>query len=299
MSQEIEFEKQKQQPDRPDMVGDILRKERITRRITVDTIAKDLKLNVKYIKALEGNDYKALPADPYVRVYLKSLAKYLSLDSEAILKQFYKERGIIPDIHDKNATEKIKISMQTKEKSGSPFIPIIIILIILIGAFSFIAQKQGWLVTDTPATQPAPSDPEFTDTGSADDSTLADSLLPVTPPDEADSTYQTDESAIDVPVDTTTLMHFQLSVVKDSVWIQVYSDGDSWKNIIYKNQHRSFTARDSFNIHVGNIKCAKFTLNNKPVKVTGKGVVAFKLDRTATPVKWTLSKWNSVFNNNN
>ena len=70
MSQQNEFEQTKQQPDKPDLVGDTLRKERITRRITVDTIAKDLKLNVKYIKALEGNDYKSLPADPYVRVYL-------------------------------------------------------------------------------------------------------------------------------------------------------------------------------------------------------------------------------------
>ena len=73
--------------DSKDRVGDILRKERITRRITVETIAKDLKLNVKYIKALEASEYEALPADPYVRVYLRSLAKYLTLDPEDILKK--------------------------------------------------------------------------------------------------------------------------------------------------------------------------------------------------------------------
>ena len=43
--------------DKPrDKVGDMLRKERLTRRITVETIAKDLKLNVNYIKALELSD---------------------------------------------------------------------------------------------------------------------------------------------------------------------------------------------------------------------------------------------------
>ena len=295
MSQQNEFEQAKQQPDKPDLVGDTLRKERITRRITVDTIAKDLKLNVKYIKALEGNDYKALPADPYVRVYLKSLAKYLSLDSEAILKQFYKERGVTPEVHDKDSSTRIRISMQTKEKTGSPLLPIIIILVVLIGAFSFIAKKQGWLVTDTPATQPATSDPEFSDPDATEDTTLEDSLLPVTPPVEEDTTTELDETSENVPIDTTTMMHFRLSVVKDSVWIQVFSDGDSWRNIIYKNQHRSFAARDSFNVHVGNIACVKFTLNSKPVKLTGKGVIAFKLDRSGRAVKWSLSKWNSVF----
>jgi len=82
------------QNEREDRVGDILRKERITRRITVETIAKDLKLNVNYIKALESSEYELLPAEPYIRVYLKSLTKYLSLDSESILQQFHKERGI-------------------------------------------------------------------------------------------------------------------------------------------------------------------------------------------------------------
>ena len=92
-----------------DRVGDILRKERITRRITVETIAKDLKLNVKYIKALEASEYEALPADPYVRVYLRSLAKYLSMDSEEILKKFYTERGMSIE---KETSSKISVSMK-------------------------------------------------------------------------------------------------------------------------------------------------------------------------------------------
>ena len=62
-------------------VGDILRKERITRRIALETIAKDLKLNVKYIGA-GVDEHHDLPPDPYIRVYLRTLAKYLMLDPE-------------------------------------------------------------------------------------------------------------------------------------------------------------------------------------------------------------------------
>ncbi len=97
MSEKNETDQTNAQDASKDRVGDIIRKERITRRITVETIAKDLKLNVKYIKSLEASEYEALPADPYIRVYFRSLAKYLSLDSEEILKKFYEERGMSPD----------------------------------------------------------------------------------------------------------------------------------------------------------------------------------------------------------
>ncbi len=276
-----------------DLVGDILRKERITRRITVETIAKDLKLNVKYIKALESNEYNSLPADPYVRVYLKSLAKYLSLDSEEILNRFYRERGLDIETPPKESNTRIQISMKRKEESRNPFMLVAVLLIVLLAGFSYIAKKKGWL--KVPAAVPAavPADPEFTDIEPSIDTSLADSLIPATPPLNSDTASQSSK----VPLDTANLIQLRLAVVTDSVWIQVFSDGASWKNVIHRNETRGFTARDSFNVHVGNLAAVKFTLNGKSLPMTGKGVFAFKIDRKGMPIKWPLSQWNTIFRN--
>lgn len=292
-----------------DLVGDILRKERITRRITVETIARDLKLNVKYIKSLEANEYSDLPADPYVRVYLKSLAKYLSLDSEAILKQFYGERGLGTEPSPRESPDRIPITMKQKEESHNPLLIVAIVLICLLALFSFIAKKQGWInVPDAglPAST-APTDNEFIDPGTTTDSLLADSLIPVTPPlpgvmEDSQKTSsapaaQQQTTTTNVPADTTGKFRLSLSVVKDSVWLQVYSDGVSWKNVVYKGQNRTFVARDSFNVHAGNIAAVKFACNDKALAVQGKGVTAFKLDRSCVAVKWPLAQWSSVFKN--
>jgi cytoskeletal protein RodZ len=305
-----------QSPAQKDLVGDILRKERITRRITVETIARDLKLNVKYIKSLEANEYTDLPADPYVRVYLKSLAKYLSLDSEAILKQFYGERGMVSSgstSHD--SAERIPITMKQKEEARNPLLIVAIVLIALLAVFSFIAKQQGWISapeTTAPATS-TPADTEFIDPGISTDSSLADSLIPATQPQPAipvdtsqASAVKPTHSAAPAPVapvstaapgDTTGQFRLTLSVVKDSVWIQVFSDGTSWKNVVYKGQSRTFSARDSFNVHTGNIAAVKFSCNDKLLSVPGKGVTAFKLDRTGIAAKWPLSQWNTIFKN--
>jgi len=282
-----------------ELVGDTLRKERITRRITVETIAKDLKLNVKYIKALESNEYEGLPADPYVRVYLRSLAKYLTLDSEAILKKFYAERGMIIEKTPKESSERIVISVRQKEESHRPMFVLAIVLIAALALFSFIAKKKGWLVTPPQSTPAAlvPIDAEFVETDAGNDSTLADSLIPVIPPQQGDS-VQSAVASQAIPAtsaDAALSLNLKISVVTDSVWIQVFSDGVSWKNVIYKNQSRDFAAKDSFNVHVGNLAGVKCHLNGKQISVLGKGVTAFKVDKNGKATKWALIKWNSVF----
>jgi hypothetical protein len=95
--------------------------------------------------------------------------------------------------------------------------------------------------------------------------------------------------------DSTKPLSLRLEVTGDSVWIQVFSDGKSWKNVVYKSQSRDFSAQDSFNIHVGNNSLVKYSLNGKNLKINGVGVVAFKCDNTLKPSVWTLSRWNTVF----
>ncbi len=124
-------------------VGEILRKERLTRRITIETISKDLKLNVNYVKALEASDYASLPPAPYIRVYIRSLTKYLSLDAESILKEFYKERGLIADDSVQIQASKIDVSVQQQDKN--PAVIVIAALIVIFAVFAFIANKKGWI----------------------------------------------------------------------------------------------------------------------------------------------------------
>jgi len=145
-----------------DKVGDILRKERLTRRITVEAIAKDLKLNVGYVKALEASDYTSLPPEPYIRVYIKSLTKYLSLNTENVLREFDRERGLISENYDK-AANKIDISVQKAEKN--PMLIVAAALIVVLAVFAFIANQKGWL---TPPEDSAAAKADTTGLANAD-----------------------------------------------------------------------------------------------------------------------------------
>jgi cytoskeletal protein RodZ len=303
-----------------DRAGDILRKERITRRIALETIAKDLKLNVKYIKALEANDYSGLPADPYVRVYFRSIAKYLLLDPEEILKRFYEERGIPPESYKKDKDSKLTISLVENKRSNRPLV-IVIAVIVGLAAFSFIANKFGWISsasTDQTADgfvgkkQHTEGDTRnATGADSAEDS-LIGALIPhhetapiaapavAFPPTPANAPAKgaaTDKKQITV-LDTIKQLSLEIKALKDSVWVQIFSDGQSWKKYLYANQSKKFTARDSFNVHVGNNSLLRYTYNNKPLIINASDVVVFKLSRSSpNPEMWNLAKWAGVFKN--
>jgi hypothetical protein len=214
------------------------------------------------------------------------------------------ERGMS---FEKDVSQKLVVRMSDKEEVHNPMLFIAIILIALLAGFSFLAKKQGWISKPNLMVKTGVNSQDQTiglqDT--VNDSLLDDSLFSGAPVQPADSLLTQIDSAAAIASLKDSLskdslkkeMKVKFDVSGDSVWIQVFSDGQSWKNIVFKNQTRDFTARDSFNIHVANNSLVKFTVNGKPISVRGSGVVAFKIDRTGKPVSWTLSRWNSVFKN--
>ncbi len=281
-------------------VGDILRKERVTRRITVETVAKDLKLNVGYIKALEANDYEHLPADPYIRVYLRSIASYLNLDPEQILRKFFEDRGLKQTTYQEERSTKLTITMKKEQGSRMPW-PLILTVVIVLAVLGYVANKKGWISssstrTPTEVKTPAGIGDETTDTVGDDE---IDSLIQGQPFEESADEEQGKASDETTPggkpiVGRNDSLRLSISVAKDSVWIQMFADGESWRNFVRPSTGRAFAAADSFNVHVGNNALATFALNGKKIKLKGKGVVYFKLDRNG-PKEWDLSKWNRVF----
>jgi cytoskeletal protein RodZ len=300
-------------------VGDVIRKERITRRIALETIAKDLKLNVKYIKALEANEYNALPAEPYIRVYFRSLAKYLMLDPEDILKRFYEERGVPPEVYKKETTTKISITAIENERPFRPWL-IITLVIAVLAALSFIANKAGLITTASTDKHPniaaagashADSMAHKAHTDSLAEDSLYGAMIvqhdvpaPVAPPPA--KTAAEARQSTDPPAETASKkeaagadsqkLFLDIRALKDSVWVQVFADGQSSRIYLHANQGRRFSARDSLNVHVGNNADLKYTFNGKPLYIKAKNIAVFKLSRgDPKPDMWTLSKWSSVF----
>jgi len=67
--------------------GDLLRAERERRRLTVAQVADATKIKGDHIRAIEADDWSAFSAPVYVRGFVKTYARHLRLDPEALAAQ--------------------------------------------------------------------------------------------------------------------------------------------------------------------------------------------------------------------
>jgi cytoskeleton protein RodZ len=75
-------------------LGEKLKKLRSERRMSLNEASRVTRIQVKYLEYLEEGKYEKLPANVYVRGFLKNYAEFLGVSEEALFKLYDKESGI-------------------------------------------------------------------------------------------------------------------------------------------------------------------------------------------------------------
>jgi cytoskeleton protein RodZ len=77
-------------------IKQLLKETREAQKLSIDDVAKKLRINKNYLRALENNE-EELTCDVYTLGFLKSYATYLGLDSKTLCKEL-KEKAVPPHI---------------------------------------------------------------------------------------------------------------------------------------------------------------------------------------------------------
>ncbi len=134
-------------------LGEKLKKLRSEKRIALNEISRVTKIRVEYLQCLEDGKYDELPADVYVRGFLKSYGDFLGVDEHGLIKLFKKEKGIRKNLEKGKNPEKVNLRISPLNISAFVFTPKKIALffaaIFVLGAFFYLYREAGSL-TDTP-----------------------------------------------------------------------------------------------------------------------------------------------------
>ncbi|MCO5200937.1 MAG: helix-turn-helix domain-containing protein, partial [Chloroflexi bacterium] len=66
-------------------IGETLRLTREHRGLSIEQVAQDTRISVRFLEALEAEQFDELPAPVYVRGFLRSYANYLKIDAQPLL----------------------------------------------------------------------------------------------------------------------------------------------------------------------------------------------------------------------
>lgn len=106
--------------------GEILKKAREEKGLSLHEIGLSLKINSKILKAIEEGDETHLPAKTFLRGFVLSYANFLHLDSDLVMQVFYEEFGstkpkpyIRPTEDDKTASTEATPGSQIQDDKTS------------------------------------------------------------------------------------------------------------------------------------------------------------------------------------
>ena len=109
--------------------GEELRKEREARNISLEEISKATKIHIKFLKAIEENNFDILPGEFFIRNFLKAYANYIGLDEKEILNRYYQYR---PKISYEKEEKKTKRNLSFYLKTGFIILAILFLFYLLL-----------------------------------------------------------------------------------------------------------------------------------------------------------------------
>jgi cytoskeletal protein RodZ len=109
-------------------LGEKLRNLRSERRISLSEVSRSTRIQFKYLEYLEAGDYKSLPADVYVKGFLRGYAEFLGVDENILIRLYEKEKGI------KKNLEKSTVSTKKEKINISPFLVTPKVIAVVLGA---------------------------------------------------------------------------------------------------------------------------------------------------------------------
>lgn len=74
-------------------IGPALREARVRRHLTLQQVEEDTKIRVKYLQAMEAEEFHLMPGSAYVKGFLRSYAAYLGLDAQLFVDEYNSRYG--------------------------------------------------------------------------------------------------------------------------------------------------------------------------------------------------------------
>jgi cytoskeleton protein RodZ len=134
-------------------IGNTLREARVRRTLTLQQVEEDTKIRVKYIQAMENEDWDVMPGVTYVKGFLRTYSTYLGLDPDVIIGEF-RSRGMVPSAEHHEPFGGSSVIGKPRSHRGRNTIVILAVVCLVVLAAIY-ALGMDWGASEEPQTTPS------------------------------------------------------------------------------------------------------------------------------------------------
>ena len=117
--------------------GERLKRERELREVSMDELTKATRISTRFVQALENEDWAKLPGGIFGHGFVRTIARYLGLNEEALLGDYDLARAE----HSAAAPQKLEERIPSPPK-WLPVLAVFLLLLLVTGLFY--AGRYGW-----------------------------------------------------------------------------------------------------------------------------------------------------------
>lgn len=120
-------------------IGESLREARVAAGIELDDAERTIRIRVRYLDALENEEWDVLPGPTYVRGFLRTYATYLGLDADALVDEYrrtieHSPATEQPYLFSEPLLERRRRPLQPQRRSWGQILAVLGVLLLAVGA---------------------------------------------------------------------------------------------------------------------------------------------------------------------
>ncbi len=146
-------------------IGSTLREARVRRKLTLQQVEEDTKIRVKYVQAMENEDFDVIPSPTYVKGFLRTYTEYLGLDPRMILDEYHSRFMPNEEIEPFSGSSALGRPRRQRRRSNLAFVAVAALLVLaLVWILGRTSGEEGSgapppvaVVTSTPSRSASPS----------------------------------------------------------------------------------------------------------------------------------------------
>jgi cytoskeleton protein RodZ len=243
-------------------IGETLAAAREERGLTVRQVSDVTRLRPTLISALECDDFEAAGGAVYARGHIRSIARVVGADPDALVAQFDAEH--VPD--EPSVTEVFEAETRTRRERRGPnwtaAMAAALVAAIAVLGFQVISRSSSNGGGGQPVARDTPTVSDSLTPSSSDTSSSTPSASATPSPSNSDSTIA------QLPSNEVTL---RMSIVGTASWVQVTNGSGAvlYTGTLTTGQTKYFRDSKSLSVVVGNAAAVDLVVNGQDLGVAG------------------------------
>lgn len=230
-------------------LGSILRQAREARGLTLEQVEEETKIRLRYLAALEEENFALLPGRFFARSFLRTYARYLGLDAEALVARFedlYPPEEEVAPVLTTQEKDLGQVKSKRAPRLAYALAGLACVLLLLFWGAAKLGQREP--LRDVPPQGGGP-------------------VAGTTPP----AVREVGQPPTPAEAPKAEGVNMVLKVLDESCWMRVEVDGrTAFTGEVLANESKSFQARERIYIKLGNAGVVSVQVNGRDLGVLGE-----------------------------